>query len=190
VGDLAVRNRGTLGGSLAHADPSAELPAALVAAGGRVTVQSRRGEREVAAADLFQGFFVTGLAPDELLTRVIVPRARPGDGSAFEEWAPRAHDFADAGVAVRVQVDDTGCCVALGAAACGVAGTPVDLVEALTRAGVLGGSSDDDSLWAAVATRVAAACAGDDDRAELAGLLAARAVRRAFTRAGRIAAAA
>jgi aerobic carbon-monoxide dehydrogenase medium subunit len=182
VGDAAVRNRGTLGGSLAHADPAAELPAALVASRGAVTLASTRGTRELAASDLFEGFFVTGLAPGELLTEVTVPRAGPGTGSAFEEWAPRAADFAVAGIAVAVHLADDGTCGDVGAAACGVGSVPVDLGDALARAGVLGARADD-SLWRAVASAVQRACAGDDDRAELAGLLAARAVRLAFVRA-------
>ena len=182
VGDAAIRNRGTLGGSLAHADPAAELPAALVAAGGRVTVTSTRGSRELAAADLFEGFFVTGLEPDELLTEVVVPRAPGGSGSAFEEWAPRAADFAVAGVAVTVQLADDGTCTGMGAAACGVGNVPVDLAHAMGRAGVVGARAED-ALWGAVADAVQRACVSDDDRAELAGLLAARAVRHAFVRA-------
>jgi carbon-monoxide dehydrogenase medium subunit len=183
VGDAAVRNRGTLGGSLAHADPAAELPAALVAIGGAVTLVGAGGTRRLAASDLFEGFFTTGLEPGELLTEVMVPRAAPGTGVAFEEWAPRAADFAVAGVAVSVHVADDGTCTDLGAAACGVGSTPVDLVDALTRAGVLGARGDGDALWRAVAVAVERDCAGDADRAELAGLLAARAVRQAFARA-------
>jgi len=190
VGDAAIRNRGTLGGSLAHADPAAELPAALVASGGRVILTSQRGTRELAAADLFEGFFVTGLAPDELLTGVVVPRTGEGTGVAFEEWAPRAADFPWAGIAVTLQIDTHGTCTAVGAAACGVASVPVDLAPSLTAAGVLGAVLDDDALWPSIATHVEAACAGDDDRAELAGLLAARAVRRAWMGAMRMAAAA
>ena len=125
---------------------------------------------------------MTGLAPDELLTDVTLPCAGPGWGSAFEEWAPRAADFAVAGIAVSMQVDDDGTCRALGSAACGVASVPVDLADALDRAGVIGAHAGDDALWRAVAYEVQRACAGDEDRAELAGLLAARAVRRAFAR--------
>jgi carbon-monoxide dehydrogenase medium subunit len=185
VGDAAIRNRGTLGGSLAHADPAAELPAALVALGGRVVVTGPAGTREIAARDLFEGFFVTGIEPGEVLTEVIVPgRGLTRAGSAFVEWAPRAADFALAGAAVIVTVDRAGVCTGLGAAACGVGSVPVDLVDALTRAGVVGAAGED-ALWPAVASNVARECAGDDDRAELAGLLAARAVRVAIERARR-----
>jgi carbon-monoxide dehydrogenase medium subunit len=184
VGDAAIRNRGTLGGSLAHADPAAELPAALVALGGRVVVTGPSGAREIAARDLFEGFFVTALDPGEVLTEVIVPVQGPDRGNAFVEWAPRAADFALAGVGVTVTVDPGGACTGVGAAACGVGSVPVDLVDALTRAGVVGAPGED-SLWPAVASSVARECAGDDDRAELAGLLAARALRVAIERARR-----
>jgi carbon-monoxide dehydrogenase medium subunit len=185
VGDAAIRNRGTLGGSLAHADPAAELPAAFVALEGRVVVAGPTGAREIAARDLFEGFFVTGLEPGEVLTDVIVPvRGIGHGGSAFVEWAPRAADFALAGVGVTVTVDRDGTCTGLGAAACGVGSVPVDLADALTRAGVVG-AAPSDALWPAVATSVTRECAGDDDRAELAGLLAARAVRMAVEHARR-----
>ena len=88
VGDAAVRNRGTLGGSLAHADPAAELPAALVALGGRVVATGPNGAREIPAADLFEGFFVTGLAPGEMLTEVIVPVAGRTQGERVRGMGP------------------------------------------------------------------------------------------------------
>lgn len=190
VGDAAIRNRGTLGGSLAHADPAAELPAALMASRGRVTVRSERGTREIAAHDLFEGFFTTALEADELLVAVTVPRNGPGAGSAFEEWAPRAADFAEAGVAVTLTVGVDGVCSGFAAAACGVASVPLDLADACERAGLLGASVADTALSASLAREVTRTCAGDADRAELAGLLAARAVRRSFCRAARVAVAA
>ncbi|HZP39653.1 MAG TPA: FAD binding domain-containing protein [Methylomirabilota bacterium] len=100
VGHTAIRNRGTLGGSLAHADPAAELPAAVLALDAAVGLLGPRGMRRVAAADFFRGLLSTALAADELLARVIVPAAPPGWG--FAEMARRPGDFALAGVAVTL----------------------------------------------------------------------------------------
>ncbi len=102
VGHAAIRNQGTLGGSLAHADPAAELPAALLALDARVRIQGPRGAREVAADAFFRGLLATALEPDEILTAVDVPAQPPGWG--FAEIARRPADFALAGVAVVVGV--------------------------------------------------------------------------------------
>jgi carbon-monoxide dehydrogenase medium subunit len=187
VGYPATRNRGTFGGSLAHADPVAELPAVAVALGGSVVVTGPSGSRRVACADLADGYFTTTLAPDEIITEVQLPvAAGPAHGAAWCEWAPRAHDFAEAGVGVAVDVDDTGTCTAVWAAACGIGGGPLALGDAVGAAGVLGCSGAGAPLLRGVAAAVEEACgaAGAGGRGELAGLLAARAVRRALERAG------
>jgi aerobic carbon-monoxide dehydrogenase medium subunit len=100
-----IRTRGTFGGSLAHADPSAELPAVAVALDARLRLQSRRGERWVAAGDFFQGFFTTLLEPDELLVEIVLPPPPPRSGWSFMEIARRHHDFALAGVATMVRLN-------------------------------------------------------------------------------------
>lgn len=100
-----IRTRGTFGGSLAHADPSAELPAVTVALDARLRLQSRRGERWVAASEFFQGFFTTVLEPDELLAEIALPPPPPHSGWSFMEVARRHHDFALAGVAAVVRLD-------------------------------------------------------------------------------------
>lgn len=109
VGHPQIRNRGTVGGSLAHADPAAELPAVLLALDGRCRLVGAGGERWVAADDLYTGLFGTACAEDELLVEVAVPVARSG-GGAFEEAARRHGDFALAGVAVWMALDDRGRC--------------------------------------------------------------------------------
>jgi carbon-monoxide dehydrogenase medium subunit len=183
IGYPAIRNRGTIGGSLAHADPAAELPAALVAAGGSVVAAGPGGSREIAAADLFDGVFTTTLSPDELIVEVRVPTGvGAGTGAAFCEWTPREFDFAEAGVALHLVVDADGRCVSAGSAACGVGPQPVALHSAFSV--VLGESGPNDGLLRAVASGVSALCRGaSGDRSELAGLLAARALRLAFHRA-------
>jgi aerobic carbon-monoxide dehydrogenase medium subunit len=98
VGDPQIRHRGTIGGSLAHADPAADLPMALLALGGSVEIAGPGGSRAVAADDFFQGFFETALQPDELLTAVRVPR-RPGAAWGYQKFVRRSNDWAIVGVA-------------------------------------------------------------------------------------------
>lgn len=108
IAHVQIRNRGTLGGSLAHADPAAELPAVMVALGARFKLVSQRGERWVAAADFYQGLFTTALAPDEILAEVAVPATAPRTGWAFQEIARRHGDYAIVGVAATVRLDGMG----------------------------------------------------------------------------------
>lgn len=109
VGDVQIRNRGTLGGSLAHADPAADMPAVILALGAMVRAVGPRGERWIAADEFFQGFFATALAPDEILTEVRVP-VLTGQRSAYLKAARRPSDFALVGVAVRLRADAGGLC--------------------------------------------------------------------------------
>lgn len=180
IGYPAIRTRGTIGGSIAHADPVAELPAVLVAAGGTVVARDARGTREIAAADFFTGFLSTTLAPGELIEEIRLPAAGPRHGAAFCEWAPREGDFAVAGIALTIERADDGACRTLGAAACGIGSVPVDCAAFLGA--TLGVSSASDDLLREVARSVRTGVGGDADRAELLGLLAARAVHRAFER--------
>lgn len=94
VAHFQIRNRGTVCGSVAHADPSAEIPLVLCALGGEVVLRSMRGCRHVAAADFFQGLLTTDRAPDELVEQVRFPLATPGQRSAFTEFSTRHGDFA------------------------------------------------------------------------------------------------
>lgn len=94
VGHHATRNRGTVAGSVAHADASAELPLALLVAGGSVVVESRRGRRTIAADDFFVTHYTTELRPDELVVETVWPDGAPGAGYAFEELAQRRGDYA------------------------------------------------------------------------------------------------
>jgi 2-furoyl-CoA dehydrogenase FAD binding subunit len=103
IGHREIRSRGTVCGSLAHADPAAELPAVACCLGATMTLVSARGRRSVAAPDFFAAAMTTVLAPDELLESVVFPAAGPGEGCGFAEVARRHGDFALAGVAVRVR---------------------------------------------------------------------------------------
>lgn len=119
-----VRSRGTVGGSIAHADPAAELPAVLLALGGEVEARGPSGSRTIAADDLFVTYFTTALAADEMLTAVRFPRQGANTRSGFAEVVRKAGDFALAGAAVSVELDgDT--CRSARVALFGVADRPV-----------------------------------------------------------------
>lgn len=105
-----IRNRGTFGGSLAHADPAAELPALSVALDARLRLRRAGGDRWVDAADFFKGLFTTALEPEEILAEAAIPPTPPRTGWAFLEIARRHGDYAQAGIAARVTLDETGRC--------------------------------------------------------------------------------
>ena len=109
VAHRPIRNRGTVGGNLSHADPSSELPAVALAVDARMVVQKNGAVRRVAADDFFVGALTTSMAPDEALTAIEVPRAPAGQGWSFMEVSPRKGDYALVGVAVTLSVDDGRC---------------------------------------------------------------------------------
>jgi carbon-monoxide dehydrogenase medium subunit len=108
VAHPAIRNRGTIGGSLAHADPASELPACMVALNAAIVVSGQSGERRIAAEDFFTGIYETALSPQELLTAVEVPVARQNSVHFFREFARRHGDYAIAGLAAQAIVEGDG----------------------------------------------------------------------------------
>jgi carbon-monoxide dehydrogenase medium subunit len=108
IGHFQIRNRGTIGGSLAHADSAAEYPAVALALDATIEALSPRGQRTIQAAEFFTGIWTTALEPDELLTGVTFPAATGRRGFAIEEFARRSGDFAVAGAAVAVGLDPGG----------------------------------------------------------------------------------
>ena len=125
-----IRNRGTIGGNLAHADPASELPAVATAMGARMKIRSSKGERELDASEFFAGLLTTSLKADEVLAEIAFPAPKPRSGSCFVEVARRQGDFALAGVAAIVTLDDQGKCTDVRLALCGVGDTPVDASDA------------------------------------------------------------
>jgi len=187
IGHPAIRSRGTIGGSLAHADPAAELPAAVLALDGRITLTGPRGARTLDARSFFVGALTTALAADEVLTEIAVPALPPATGTCFLEVARRHGDFALAGVAAIVAVESDGTCGRVRLALCGVGQTPIrgEPAEAL-----LEGRRPDDDLFAEIQRRVSESLRPDGDlhasadyRREVAGVLARRALALAWTRA-------
>jgi carbon-monoxide dehydrogenase medium subunit len=159
IGHSAIRNRGTIGGSIAHADPAAELPMVLVALDGAVVARSARGERTIAAADFFLGFLTTSLADDELLTAVRFPAWEPGTGWSLHELSRRHGDFAVTGVATTLRLD-AGRVTEARLAFSGVAPTPVRAAKAEQ---LLVGETPSDALWTAAAEAAVADLDPPDD---------------------------
>ncbi|MDH5760686.1 MAG: xanthine dehydrogenase family protein subunit M [Gemmatimonadota bacterium] len=147
-----IRNRGTVGGSLVHADPSAELPSVMVALGARMRIRGPAGERWVAADDFFVGLLETAVGSDELLLEVAVPEAAAGAGHAFLELQRRHGDYAMAGVAAAVALDGSGRCAGARIALLSVGDGPV---LAAGAAGVLTGETPSAELFAAAARAAA-----------------------------------
>ncbi|MBO0834714.1 MAG: xanthine dehydrogenase family protein subunit M [Actinobacteria bacterium] len=106
IGHEAIRSRGTVGGSIAHADPAAELPAVALALDADMVVRSKSGDRVIPAAQWFEGYLSTSRRPDEILAEVRFPAAAPGTGVSFQEVARRHGDFAIVGLAASVTLTD------------------------------------------------------------------------------------
>jgi carbon-monoxide dehydrogenase medium subunit len=139
IGDLQVRNRGTIGGSLAHADPASDFPAVALALGATFRLRSADGDRNVSAVDFFVGPFLTVLEPQELLTDIAMPVPEPGSGSAYESVEHPASGFALAGAAVLVRPDGTRSVGVTGVAGRPfLLGSPDDPASSLAEADVFG----------------------------------------------------
>lgn len=187
IGHGVIRNRGTVGGSIAHADPAAELPTVLTALGGSVEVRRTDGSRMIAAEDFFLGFLTTAMEPEELLTAVHLPSWPAGTGWSFTELSRRSGDFAVAGVAATVRLGADGRVAEGRLALSGVASSPV---RAAGAEALLVGEAPSSELWAAAGARVAADVDPPEDlhgsaayRRHLAGVLTARALAEACRRA-------
>jgi len=182
-----IRNRGTIGGNLAHADPASEMPAIVLALAGKLHAQSKRGERWIAAADFFAGALRTALEPDEMLTEVELPIARPRSGACFMEVARRRGDFALIGVACTVELDDHGRCKEARIGLCNAGDGPIFAVAASrSLAGQNIGSAEIDDAAALVQRDIdpgGSIHASKDFQRHLAGVLTKRALAAATERA-------
>ncbi len=152
VGHSQIRNRGTVGGSVAHADPAAELPAAFAALDAAFRVRSKRGSRTLGWRDFFVAEFTTALAADELVTAVEVPPQEPGTGFAFVEFARRHGDFALGGAAVAVMLRRDGSCES--AAIALLAAAPAPVRPAAAEAQLAGAKLDAATIAAAAEAAV------------------------------------
>jgi carbon-monoxide dehydrogenase medium subunit len=187
VGHRQTRNRGTIGGSLAHADPAAELPAVCAAYDAVVHLASRRGLRPLPFRAFATGFMTTALEADEMLAAIELPLWPEGHGYGFHEFARRHGDFALVGAAALVDLDADGVVRRAALALFGVAATPLRVDAA--EAALLGQRLDGEAIRAAAGAAwlidpVADIHAGADYRRHLAQVLSARALTDAARRAG------
>jgi len=192
VGHAQIRNRGTVGGSVVHADPAAELPCALAALDAKFHVLSKRGPRVLRWDQIFISEFTTSLAPDELLTAIEVPPQDPSTGVAFVEYARRHGDFALGGAAVSIALARNGACSDIAISLLSAGPRPVRAEEAERR---LKGSQVDE---AAIKQASAAAVQGlhptsdlhgsSEYRVKLLQVMTERALTKAAERASRRAA--
>jgi carbon-monoxide dehydrogenase medium subunit len=166
VAHPVIRSRGTVGGTIAHADASAEMPTVLLTLDGRVTVHGTGGTRTIDAADLFEFHLTTSLTADVVLTEVEFPVLPARSGSAFHEYARRHGDYALAGVCAVVTLDDGGCISDVRLGCSGIAPTPVRAREAEAA---LRGAAPGAAAFAE-AGELAAACvdAVDEEQASVA----------------------
>lgn len=188
VGHQQTRNRGTIGGSLVHGDPAAEIPLVAIALGASLQAHSAAGTKSYAASDFFNGPMITALGADECLVEIrfpIWPGARIGTG--FQEVASRQGDFAIVAACAQVQLDETGNCTRIAVSIGGVAGTPVRLAG-LEQA--LLGSTLDPAAVEAASGEVEGEIEPDTDlhasagyRRRVAGVLVGRAIEQALAEA-------
>jgi aerobic carbon-monoxide dehydrogenase medium subunit len=213
VGNVRVRNRGTVGGSLAHADPTSEIGSCALATGAQVIARGPGGERTVPADELFISYWTTALAESEIITDVLIPAGRPRQGWSFQEMVRRTSDFAIVAVAALVGLDERADTIATARVAlAGVADRVMlagpELLTGLTGAtladgagagstgagstgaGGAGADGSGDDAAGAAAARIAAGLDPADDvhasgeyRRRLVHVLAARALREAYARA-------
>jgi CO/xanthine dehydrogenase FAD-binding subunit len=187
VGHMTLRNRGTVCGSIAHADPAAELPAVATALEAELRVLGPEGERTVPATDFFLSYMTTNLEPEELLAEVRFPPPQPRTGHAWFEIARRHGDYALVGVAAVLTLGEDGACDAARLVYTGVAPVPFDAREAAEL--LVGEQPSEDSI-AEVAEHAAKASEPGTDvhasagyRRHLLGLLTRRALGKALKRA-------
>ncbi len=189
IGHMQIRNRGTVVGSVAHADPAAELPALLTCLNGEVLAQSIHGERVIKAEEFFTGYLSTALEPGEMLTEVRFPLLAPKAGWAFLEFARRSGDYALVGAAAVLTPAADDHCVSAHIAYLGIAGAPIRGFD--VEATIVGTTLDEPALNAAAeaASKLVSDDMGDvhatvEYRRVLTGELTKRVLKAAWERRG------
>jgi carbon-monoxide dehydrogenase medium subunit len=187
IGDPQVRNWGTIGGSVAHADPASDWPAAMLAVDARFVCRSARGERVVAAREFFLDTFTTAIAPNEILTEIRIKRRARGTGGAYTKLERRVGDFATVGVAAVVRLAADGSIASAGIGVTGVAPSPFAATEAEK---VLAGAKPSDDVFrkagdaaAAMSQPVADVRGPIDYKRAMAAEMTVRSLRKATERA-------
>jgi CO/xanthine dehydrogenase FAD-binding subunit len=188
IGHFQIRNRGTVGGSLAHADPAAEIPALCLALDAEFTVVSSAGERTASARDFFVGLLTTALEPEQMLYQVRIPRLSGRWRWGFREVSRRDGDFAMVGAIALVRLDDQEVCQEARITMFGVGETPLRINQA--EEALRGGKVDDEARRAAAALVSGAVAPGSDIhasaeyRTEVSGVMARRALEDAMAISG------
>jgi aerobic carbon-monoxide dehydrogenase medium subunit len=189
IGDVQVRNRGTVGGAIAHADPASDLPACLLALDTEVVVRSSRGERSIAIAEFFQDSFQTAIAEDELLTEVRLPGPRNDAGSAYSSLEQPASGYAIVGIAAVVVRPEAKAPIGMSAIAITGVGPVAYRASAVEKA--LSGSDGSPAAIAAAAAHATDGVTVNSDihadreyRAEMARVFTVRAIEAALARLG------
>ncbi len=187
IADPTVRNMGTAGGNVSHADPANDLPGTMVALGAEFVAASSKGTRVIKAKDFFVDTFTTDLKHEEILTEIRVPMYAPGTGGAYLKLEKRVGDFAIAGVGVQISLDNDGTCTRAGIGLTAVGPSVIEAVEA--EKALVGKKLTEE------ATRAAASLASDastptsdlrgpaDYKKEMIKVLTSRALKRAHQRA-------
>lgn len=147
IGDPQVRNRGTIGGALAHADPAADLPAVILALGGTLTAQGPEGTREIAIDDFFVDMLTTSLEPNELLTAISLPKTGAGEGASYVKMVQPASGYAIVGASAWVKLNGDGTIAAARVAITGAGPKPTRLEE--VENALVGGASSQEAVTAA-----------------------------------------
>lgn len=187
IGDQQVRNRGTIGGSVAHSDPAADMPGLVLALKSVIVAHGPKGRREIAADDFFLDLFATALEPNEVITEIRVPHLPAHSGSAYEKLANRASHYAVAGAAVTVTLNADGTCAA---ASVVITGASVKPTRATAVEAALVGQKLDEATIAAATSHAADGLELVEDihgskayRAQMTTVVTKRAIARAVERA-------
>ena len=188
IGDVQVRNKGTIGGSIAHADPAADYPASLLAFGATIIAIGPKGERTIPASDFFLDLMTTALQPNELVREIRVPAPSGGVGSAYLKMGQKASGFAICGAAAVVELDGAGAITKLGI---GITGVGAKAFRATTTELALRGQKPSAALLRDACGTAAAGVTALDDihasadyRLDLASVYSRRALEKAIERAG------
>jgi carbon-monoxide dehydrogenase medium subunit len=187
IADPLVRSQATICGNLAHGDPANDHPATMLALGATVIATGPKGKREIAIEKFFPGLFTTALEPDEILTEIRIPLPPPKSGGAYLKMERKVGDFATAGVAAQITLDEGGACKSAGIGLTNVGLTPI---KATKTEGFLAGKNLDEATIRQAAELAASESQPMDDvrgsaeyKRDLVRVLAARAITRAVNRA-------
>jgi carbon-monoxide dehydrogenase medium subunit len=187
IADPLVRSQATVCGNLAHGDPANDHPATMLALGASVVATGPKGQREIAIRDFFPGLFTTALEPEEILTEIKIPFPPPRSGGAYLKLERKVGDYATAGVAVQITLDDAGTCTRAGIGLTNVGMTPIKATQA--EASLVGKKLDDDAIQQAAQLAASESQPMDDIRGsadykrDLVRVLTTRALNTALDRA-------